>query len=177
MGHSLWLTSKAAFGRTLLLELQRGCFRNCPYCVVPNNFGEARYRSAEDIASYIYKFKDYDDFNVGLVTPEAGDHPELDFILDVITNVKKKVSFASLRIDALSEKVVEAMAMGGKRSITIAPEAGSDDLRSSLKKRFTNKVIIEKLAMTKEYGLVRLKCILCWDFPMKRMTTSEPLRN
>lgn len=165
MGHSLWLTSKAAFGRTLLLELQRGCFRNCPYCVVPNNFGKARYRSAEDIASYIYRFKDYDDFNVGLVTPEAGDHPELDFILDVITKVKKKVSFASLRIDALSEKVVEAMAMGGKRSITIAPEAGSDNLRNSLKKRFTNKVIIEKLAMAKEYGISSIKMYFMLGLP------------
>lgn len=165
LGHSLWLTPEAAFGRTLLLELQRGCFRNCPYCVVPNNFGKARTRSVDDLISFLDNFKGLGDFNVGLVTPEAGDHPHLGQLLDAIMEAEKRVSFASLRIDALNEKVLEALAMGGKRSITIAPEAGSDALRMTIKKHFTNELILKKLAMAKEYGINYVKMYFMIGLP------------
>ena len=165
LGHSLWITSDAAFGRTLLLELQRGCFRNCPYCVVPNNFGKARTRSIDDLIFFLDNFKGLGDFNVGLVTPEAGDHPHLGQLLDAIMEAGKRVSFASLRIDALNEKVLEALAIGGKRSITIAPEAGSDALRMTIKKNFTNELILKKLAMTKEYGINSVKMYFMIGLP------------
>jgi len=165
LGHSLWLTPEAAFGRTLLLELQRGCFRNCPYCVVPNNFGKARTRSIDDLILFLDRFKDLGDFNVGLVTPEAGDHPNLGQLLDAVMKAKKRVSFASLRIDALNKKVLEALAMGGKRSITIAPEVGSDALRTTLKKHFTNQIILEKLAMAREYGVNSAKLYFMIGLP------------
>ncbi|MDR9770837.1 radical SAM protein [Acetomicrobium sp.] len=165
LGHSVWMTPKAAFGRTLLLELQRGCFRRCPYCVVPSNFGKARFRPVDELISLLYKFKTYNNFNVGLVTPEAGDHPDLDRLLDAINDCGRRVSFASLRIDALSEKMLKTMAIGGKKSITIAPETGSDSLRGSLKKHFTNETIIKKLAIAKDFGIRSVKMYFMIGLP------------
>ncbi len=47
LGHSLWLTPHATFGRTLLVELQRGCARRCPYCTIPACFGRDRKQPIE----------------------------------------------------------------------------------------------------------------------------------
>ena len=54
------------------------------------------------------------------------------------------ISFASLRIDRLTEKMVKTLTLGGRHSITVAPETGSDELRFSCGKKFTNDYILFK---------------------------------
>ena len=107
--HSVWTTPRGAFGKTLLLELQRGCARSCSYCTLPQCFGRMRFRKFEAVEKAV------DDitarFNIpqaGLVTPEAGDYP---FIAPLLAKLREKeigVSFASLRLDRLTPDMITA---------------------------------------------------------------------
>jgi len=74
-GKSLWVTPDAAFGRTVLVELQRGCRRGCSYCTIPSSFGPVRFRSLERVIEDVKSANHLGDIQIGLVTPEAGDYP------------------------------------------------------------------------------------------------------
>jgi radical SAM superfamily enzyme YgiQ (UPF0313 family) len=89
---------------------------------------------------------------IGLVTPEAGDYACLDDLLEFAEQRGKRVSFASLRVDRITERMMSAVVRGGRHSVTIAPESGSESLRGACGKRFTNRLVMEKLAMAKNFG-------------------------
>lgn len=164
--HSTWLTPRSSFGKTLLVELQRGCMRNCSYCTLPGCFGKARYRDMSLITESLEGiFSSLDVDQVGLVTPEAGDHPQIGMMLDFLEEKNKGVSFASLRADRLTEKMMRALKRGGRHSVTIAPETGSDELRISCGKNFTNATVLEKLEMAHSIGIDQAKLYFMIGLP------------
>ena len=164
--HSAWMTERGAFGRTLLLELQRGCARSCSYCTLPQCFGKMRWRKFEVIEEALEKITArFDVPQAGLVTPEAGDYPFLPQLVDRLIEKKIGVSFASLRLDRLSEQMITALAGSGRHSITVAPETGGEALRFGCGKKFTDDLILEKLAMAKNLGIDRVKLYFMIGLP------------
>ena len=169
LGHGVWITPKATFGKTLLLELQRGCFRGCPYCVLPACFSPTRQRPLERVLENLESCASRVPFDqVGLVTPEAGDYPGLDEVLDHLEKLDKGVSFASLRIDNLTRRMLRSLKKSGRQSLTIAPETGSDRLRFLCGKTFTNGQILEKLQMAREEGVKKVKLYFMVGLPGER---------
>jgi radical SAM superfamily enzyme YgiQ (UPF0313 family) len=165
-GHGSFVTPRSAFGDTLLAELQRGCARGCKYCVLPSCFSPMRQRGVSLAAEDIKRAAGRVSFSqVGLVTPEAGDYRELDELLDVIENLGKGVSFASLRVDRMTKRIVRSLIRGGRHSVTIAPETGNDALRASCGKNFTNDEIINVLAMAKDEGAASVKLYFMIGLP------------
>ncbi|NLX84217.1 MAG: radical SAM protein [Synergistaceae bacterium] len=164
--NSTWVTPRSTFGKTLLVELQRGCIRNCSYCTLPGCFGKMRFRDAESIKESLEEiFSTTQIDQVGLVTPEAGDYPQIENLLDFLERENKGVSFASLRIDRVTEKMLSALRKGGRHSITVAPETGSDKLRFSCGKKFTNDLIIEKIGMASSLGIDQAKLYFMIGLP------------
>lgn len=165
-GLSVFSTSKAVLGKTILLELQRGCVRNCAYCTLPACFGKCRQKNFEKIINIVESISEkFPDHHVGLVTPEAGDYYALDELLQLFKEKRLPVSFASLRIDRLSESVLEALAIDKHNSITIAPETASEQLRFLCGKKFTNELIIEKLLLAKKFGITKVKLYFMIGLP------------
>lgn len=164
--HSVWMTKRGVFGKTLLLELQRGCARSCSYCTLPCCFGKMRWRRIETIEK---AFNDisarFEVPQVGLVTPEAGDYPLLPRLIDTIMGKQVAISFASLRLDRLNERMISALTSGGRHSITVAPETGGEALRFSCGKKFTDQMILEKLVMTKDAGIDHVKLYFMVGLP------------
>lgn len=172
--NSTWLTPRSSFGKTLLVELQRGCARNCSYCTLPGCFGKMRFRDPGVIMERLEQiFTDHEVGQVGLVTPEAGDYPQIEDLLDFLAAKDKGVSFASLRIDRLTKKMLSALKMGGRHSITVAPETGSDELRFTCGKRFTNELIAEKMELAASLGIDQAKLYFMTGLPGE---TDEDIR-
>lgn len=165
-GTSSWITPRTVFGDTLLVELQRGCIRGCRYCTLPSCFKPMRQRNFELIERDIRAAADRVEFSqVGLVTPEASDYPQLDELLDLLSSLGKGVSFASLRLDGLTAKAIEALVTSGRRSVTVAPETGDDALRASCGKRFTNDEMITKLTLAASIGITDVKLYFMFGLP------------
>ena len=164
--NSTWITPRSSFGKTLLVELQRGCLRNCSYCTLPGCFGKMRFRDPELIKERLAKiFSTCQIDQVGLVTPEAGDYPQLENLLDFLERENKGVSFASLRIDRITRKMLSALNKGGRHSVTVAPETGSEELRFSCGKKFTNDLILEKLDLASSLGIDQAKLYFMIGLP------------
>ena len=67
------------------------------------------------------------------------------------------ISPASLRLDDLTETIVTLLRKSGERSITIAPETGSDRLRRVINKTVTNEQILDKAELIFRSGIENLK--------------------
>jgi radical SAM superfamily enzyme YgiQ (UPF0313 family) len=78
----------------------------------------------------------------GLVSIALCDHPEIERILTGLLDLGYSISPASLRLDDLTEPIVRLLRKSGERSITIAPETGSDRLRRVINKTVTNDEIL-----------------------------------
>src|SRR5258705_1446178 len=69
---------------------------------------------------------------IGLVGACVSDYPWLADLLKVVEDNGMELSISSLRADSLSEGLVAALARGGHRTLTMAPEAGAQRLRRAI---------------------------------------------
>jgi radical SAM superfamily enzyme YgiQ (UPF0313 family) len=94
---------------------------------------------------------------VGLVSIALCDHPDIVRILERLVAMGYGISPASLRLDDLTEPIVRLLRESGERSLTIAPETGSDRLRRVINKTVTNEQILDRTELIFASGLESLK--------------------
>jgi len=164
-GHALWVSPHTVFPDTLLIETQRGCFRRCPYCTIPSCFGKPRFRKPEGVINDVKEAFARGIKRLGIVAPESGDYPWLKEVLREIRKNNLEVSFASLRIDNISDMLLDTLVEGGQRQITIAPETGDQSFRYSCGKHFTNEQILSVLQKAREKGLKKVKMYFMLGLP------------
>jgi radical SAM superfamily enzyme YgiQ (UPF0313 family) len=92
-----------------------------------------------------------------LVSIALCDHPDIERILARLHEMGYSISPASLRLDDLTEPIVRVLRESGERTITIAPETGSDRLRRVINKTVTNDEILAAAEMIFESGFENLK--------------------
>ena len=94
---------------------------------------------------------------VGLVSIALCDHPEIEEILTRLSGMGYAISPASLRLDDITPRIVQLLRESGERTITIAPETGSDRLRRVINKTITNDEILASAEMIFASGFENLK--------------------
>src|ERR1700741_5506210 len=67
------------------------------------------------------------------------------------------ISPASLRLDDLTPPIVSLLKESGERTLTIAPETGSDRLRRVINKTVTNDEILDRAELIFSTGIENLK--------------------
>ena len=75
------------------------------------------------------------------------------------------ISPASLRLDDLTPTILNLLRASGERTITIAPEVGSDRLRRVINKTITNEEILAAAEMIFESGFDNLKLYFMIGLP------------
>jgi radical SAM superfamily enzyme YgiQ (UPF0313 family) len=152
------------FGSRLLVEVVRGCANLCRFCWAGYNYLPVRAFAADRILSIAEAARPHAS-RVGLVSIALCDHPEIERILSRLVELGYHVSPASLRVDDLTPPIVRLLKQSGERSITIAPEAGSDRLRRVLNKAVTNAEILDRAEMVFASGIENLKLYYMLGLP------------
>ncbi len=147
-----------------LVEMSRGCPEKCRYCWVSYNYGRLRCYPADAILDRVRGLAEITD-RVGFVATAVGDHPELPRILQESRELGFNVALSSLRIPAMIPEVLKPLADSGARSVTIAPETGSDALRAKLKKPIPNERILEAVETAQACGITSLKMYFIVGLP------------
>ncbi|MEO8070699.1 MAG: radical SAM protein, partial [Acidobacteriota bacterium] len=149
-------TPDTEFGSRLLIEVVRGCANLCRFCWAGYNYLPVRPFSTTRILEIAAAAKPYAN-RVGLVSIALCDHPDIELILQRLLDMGYAISPASLRLDDLTEPIVRMLRQSGERSITIAPETGSDRLRRVINKTVTNDEILDRTDLIFRGGIENLK--------------------
>jgi radical SAM superfamily enzyme YgiQ (UPF0313 family) len=157
-------TPETEFGSRFLIEVVRGCANLCRFCWAGYNYLPVRPFAASRILELAAAARPHAD-RVGLVSIALCDHPEIERILSTLVGMGYCVSPASLRLDDLTPAIVSLLREGGERSLTIAPETGSDRLRRVINKTITNEQILDRAGLIFDTGFQNLKLYFMIGLP------------
>ena len=157
-------TPDTEFGSRFLVEVVRGCANLCRFCWAGYNYLPVRAFPADRILQLAEQARPFAN-RVGLVSIALCDHPEIDRILARLHEMGYGISPASLRLDDLTESIVSVLRASGEKTITIAPETGSDRLRRVINKTVTNDEILDRADLIFASGIENLKLYYMLGLP------------
>jgi radical SAM superfamily enzyme YgiQ (UPF0313 family) len=157
-------TPDTEFGSRFLVEVVRGCANLCRFCWAGYNYLPVRAFPADRILQLAEQARTYAN-RAGLVSIALCDHPEIERILARLHELGYSISPASLRLDDLTEPIVRILRASGEKTITIAPETGSDRLRRVINKTVTNDEIVDRAELIFANGIENLKLYYMLGLP------------
>lgn len=155
-GSSVVLTPNTEFGNMFLVEVGRGCSRRCSFCVVGHLWRPFRNRSPEVILREAERGLQFRK-RIGLLGSAVCDHPQIHYIIKEINRMGGEVSTSSLLMDNIDEELVPLLLKGGRKTLTLAPEAGTERLRRLIHKGVKDEKILEAVGSLFEGGLLNLR--------------------
>jgi len=157
-------TPDTEFGSRLLVEVVRGCANLCRFCWAGYNYLPVRAFPTDRILDLAQAARPHAR-RVGLVSIALCDHPDIDRILARLHEMGYGISPASLRLDDLTPSIVDVLRKSGERTLTIAPETGSDRLRRVINKTVTNEEILDRADLIFSSGIENLKLYFMIGLP------------
>jgi len=173
---SVVLTPDTELGDLYLIEVERGCNWGCRFCLTSQAFRPMRYRSLDSLIAQAEEGLKHRN-RLGLVGAAISDHPQIEELMTGLTDMGAKLSVSSLRIAPLSGVVLRELAKGGARTVTLAPEAGSQRLRRVIKKGITDDDIAEAMEMVAEQGIKQVKLYFMIGLPSESDEDIEEIIN
>jgi radical SAM superfamily enzyme YgiQ (UPF0313 family) len=150
-------TPHAEYGHMALLEVGKGCGRGCRFCLEGQVYRPVRHRSVEALRETVTALAK-ESTRLGLVGACVSDYPWIGDLLKVVEESGMELSISSLRADSLTEELVGALARGGHRTVTVAPEAGTERLRRAIRKDIRDEQLYAACEMIRRHGIPNLKC-------------------
>jgi len=146
-----------------LIEITRGCMRGCKFCLIPNCYGKFRFRSIRSILDEAALAPP--GYRIGLLGAGAADHPHLLSICNQLVGLGKNFSFSSLNAADLTPEFLELINKFGPRTLTLAPETGSDQRRKKLGKVLTQSDLIRAISLAGKPPIKNIKLYFMIGLP------------
>ncbi len=150
-------TPNAEYGHMALLEVGKGCGRGCRFCLEGQVYRPVRHRSVDALKATVADLARSGEKRVGLVGACVSDYPWIGELLKIVDQHGLEVSISSIRADSLTPDLVAALARGGHRTLTVAPEAGTERLRRAIRKAITDEQILAACDLVRVHGIPNLK--------------------
>ncbi len=158
------ITPSSVFSNVMMAEMTRGCGWGCRFCLAGYWYRPVRFSNADALLKRLEE-TDLKSGTVGLVGACLVDHPELDRVTQSLVDRNIKYTTSSLRLELLDEKRVDGIVRGGMRTITIAPEAGTERLRRVIRKTMSHEDILNSGRTLAAKGVQKLKLYFMMGLP------------
>ncbi len=155
-----------AFGRAFSVEVVRGCGRGCRFCLIGCIGGPRRERSLRRVEEILEEGLRYTPVHrVALIGAGVSDYSKLGELCSYLVDRKLEVAVPSLNAAKVDEELVRLLVKGGQRTLTVAPETGSDRLRRVMNKRIGNEQILEAARAAYMGGMHNIKLYFMVGLP------------
>ena len=153
---SMVRTINTEFGEMALLEVGKGCGRGCRFCMEGEIYRPVRHRHIDAILraaeTALQQGK-----RIGLVGACVSDYPWIDDLMAALRARGVDVSLSSVRADSLSAGLVQGLMESGTRTLTIAPEAGTERLRTVIQKSLSDQRLFEAVDLIADSSVPSVK--------------------
>ena len=163
-GETVVATNYTEFGAMYIIEVARGCGRHCRFCMAGYCFRVPRVRPLEILKEGVDRAEKLGK-KVGLMGAAISDYPEVDELVTYIRSKDMRYSCASLRADSLTQAVVDGLADSGQKTITIAPETGSERLRRVINKGISEEHLKHAATLSAKSGIQHMRLYIMIGLP------------
>jgi radical SAM superfamily enzyme YgiQ (UPF0313 family) len=154
----------AAFGDLHLIEVERGCPRQCRFCATPEIYGAHRCRSFDAVIAMVEDGLPFRK-RMGLIGADLLSHPAFESIAEKILARGATFSPSSVRADAVDDRRAALLAQAGHRSIALGVEAGSERLRRTLGKGLSDMRLLAAIESLARAGINRIRLYFMVGLP------------
>ncbi len=157
-------TPLAAFKEASLIEIERGCGRGCRFCAAGFVCLPERERQPKQVFSAVREGAKAAG-KVGLVGTAVSDYSCLTAVVEEGLKAGAKVTLSSMRLDVLDKEKLSMLKRAGYRTVTLAPEAGSERMRLVINKGLSEADILGAVELVREAGFGRMKLYFLFGLP------------
>jgi radical SAM superfamily enzyme YgiQ (UPF0313 family) len=158
------LTPETVFGDMYLIEASRGCEWGCRFCAAGFMYRPVRYRSTASLQASVAEGLQHRS-TIGLVGAEMASQPGIAAICEFIGQAGGRASPSSLKADVITKDLAQALGAQQNRSVTVAPEAGSERMRRFINKNLTEPEILRAAEWLVSGGVRALKLYFMLGLP------------
>jgi radical SAM superfamily enzyme YgiQ (UPF0313 family) len=157
------ISPAGVYGSRNLVEISRGCTTRCRFCLISYISPAGRERSFDSVMANARLFPP-DQASIGLVSSSVTDHPDIVPIINSLSDENYQVSVSSLKLSTTSREILGALSKAGTKSVTFAPEHGSERIRNIICKEYTYDMVKERIVWAFDAGIKRIKLYFLTGF-------------
>jgi radical SAM family uncharacterized protein/radical SAM-linked protein len=157
----------------LTVEIAKGCKRGCRFCQAGFTYRPYRERSLDQLEGIIHKglaATGYEE--ISLLSLSAGDYSSIrELLTDVMRQYEGEnvaISLPSMRIDTLTQQMMDQILRVRKTGFTLAPEAGTHRLRDVINKGVEEDRLFETTWHLSQRGWRSVKLYFMIGLPTER---------
>lgn len=157
-------TPETEFKNTALIEIERGCGRGCRFCAAGFLYLPPRWRSSGAVNESVRKGIEACG-KVGLIGTAVSEYPGIKETLSLGAGLKGTMTLSSLRMDSLDAGLIELLKKAGYKTVTLAPEAGTQRMRRVVNKGIDEVEILESVRLIADAGFLKMKLYFLVGLP------------